>query len=155
MIYIYFYIYYDILELIFCVCCEVGNEIHFFPIQCFQHHLFKKFSFFISLPMFLCPKPIDHTCVGLFVYSLFCSIDLFFDSYGEVAQSCPTLCNPMGCSLPGSSVHGILQVRILEWVAVPFSRGSFQARDWTQAFCTTGRFLTNWATREVQEYWSG
>ena len=41
-----------------------------------------------------------------------------------VAQSCPTLCDPMDCSLPGSSVHGILQARILEWVDMPFSRGS-------------------------------
>ena len=43
---------------------------------------------------------------------------------GEVAQSYPTLCNPVDCSLPGSSVHGILQARILEWVAISFSRGS-------------------------------
>ena len=42
-----------------------------------------------------------------------------------VVQSCLTVCDPMGCSLPGSSVHGILQARILEWVAMPFSRGSF------------------------------
>ena len=41
-----------------------------------------------------------------------------------VAQLCPTLCDPMDCSLPDSSVHGILQARILEWVAIPFSRGS-------------------------------
>ena len=41
-----------------------------------------------------------------------------------VAQSCPTLCDPMDCDPPGSSVHGILQARILEWLAVPFSRGS-------------------------------
>jgi len=46
-----------------------------------------------------------------------------------VAQSCPTLCDPMDCSLPGSSVHGILQARILEWVAIPFSRGSSQSKD--------------------------
>ena len=44
----------------------------------------------------------------------------------KVAQSCPTLCNPMECSLLGSSVHGILQAGILEWVAVPFSKGSSQ-----------------------------
>ena len=43
----------------------------------------------------------------------------------EVAQSCPTLLDPMDCSLPGSSVHGILQARILEWVAISFSRGIF------------------------------
>ena len=46
-----------------------------------------------------------------------------------VAQSCPTLCEPMDCSPPGSSVHGIVQARILEWVAVSFSRGSSQPRD--------------------------
>ena len=49
----------------------------------------------------------------------------------EVAQFCLTLCNPMDCSLPDSSVHGILQARILEWVAMPSSRGSFQPRDRT------------------------
>ena len=49
-----------------------------------------------------------------------------------VAQSCLTLCNTMNCSPPGSSVHGILQARILEWVAIPFSRGSSQTRDWTR-----------------------
>ena len=48
-----------------------------------------------------------------------------------VAQSCPTLCDPMDCHPPGSSVHGILQARILEWVAMPFSRGSSQTRDRT------------------------
>ena len=46
-----------------------------------------------------------------------------------VAQSCLILCNPMDCNLPGSSVHGILQARILEWVMIPFSRGSSQPRD--------------------------
>ena len=46
-----------------------------------------------------------------------------------VTQSCPTLCDPMDCSLPGSSVPGIFQARILEWVALPFSRGSSQPRD--------------------------
>ena len=47
-------------------------------------------------------------------------------------QLCPTLCNPMDCSLPGSSVRGILQAKIPEWVAIPFSRGSSQPRDRTQ-----------------------
>ena len=59
-----------------------------------------------------------------------------------VAQSCPTLCNPMDCSLPGSSVHRIPQARTLEWVDVPFSRGSSQPRDQTQVFCISGRFFT-------------
>ena len=65
-----------------------------------------------------------------------------------VAQLCLTLCNPMNCNPPGSSVHGILQARILEWVAILFSRGSSWPRDWTQVSCTTGRFLTIWATRD-------
>ena len=53
------------------------------------------------------------------------------------------------------TVHAILQVRILEWVALPFSRGSSQPRDWTQVSCIAGGFFTSWATREAQEYWSG
>ena len=50
---------------------------------------------------------------------------------GEVAQSCLTLCDPVDCSPPGSSVHGILQARILEWVTISFSRESSQPRDQT------------------------
>ena len=62
----------------------------------------------------------------------------------KVTQSYPTLYNPMDYT-----VHGILQARILEWVAFPFSRGSSQPRDRTQVFHIAGRFFTNWATREV------
>ena len=47
----------------------------------------------------------------------------------EVAQLCPILCNPMGCSVPGSTIHGIFQARVLEWVAISFSRGSSRPRD--------------------------
>ena len=67
----------------------------------------------------------------------------------EVAQLCPTLCDPIGCSLPGSSVHGIFQAKILEWLAIPFSRGSSWARDWTMISCVAGRLFTIWATRET------
>ena len=66
----------------------------------------------------------------------------------EVTESWLTLCGPMDCSLPGSSVHGILQAILLEWVAVPFFRGSSQLRDWTHVFHITGRFFTIWATRK-------
>ena len=66
-----------------------------------------------------------------------------------VAQLCPTLCNPMDCSPPGSSVHGISQARTLEWVATPFSRGSSQPRDQTPVSYPAGRFFTIWATREA------
>ena len=58
-----------------------------------------------------------------------------------VAQSCPSLCNPMDYSPPGSSVQGILQASTLEWVAMPSSRGSSQPRDWTQVSHITGRFF--------------
>ena len=60
----------------------------------------------------------------------------------KIAQLCLTLCDPMSCSLPGSSVHGILQARILEWVAIPFSRGSSQPRDGTQVSHIAGVFFT-------------
>ena len=75
-----------------------------------------------------------------------------------VAQSYPTLCNPMDYTPPGSSVHGILQVRILEPVAIPFFMGSSQLRNWTQVTCMAGRFLTTWAPRGsssvVFSYWA-
>ena len=58
----------------------------------------------------------------------------------SVAQSCPTLGDPMDCSPPGSSVHGILQARILEWTAMPSSRGSSWPRGWTQVSHVAGRF---------------
>ena len=60
-----------------------------------------------------------------------------------VAQSCPTLCNPVDCILPGSSVHGILQARILEWVTIPFSRRSSKPRDWTWVSSIAGTFFTH------------
>ena len=59
-------------------------------------------------------------------------------------------CNPMDCSPPGSSVHGILQARILKWVGIPFSRGSSWPRDQTRVSCIAGRFFTIWVTREAR-----
>ena len=69
----------------------------------------------------------------------------------SVAQSCPTLCDPMDCSPPGFSVHGILQARTLEWVAMPFSRGSSWPTDWTWVSPFVGRFFTVWTT--TSNYW--
>ena len=66
----------------------------------------------------------------------------------EVTQSCPTLCDPMDYSLPGFSVHGIFQARVLEWVAIAFSRGSSQPRDQTQVSRFGGRHVTIWDTSE-------
>ena len=98
------------------------------------------------------------TEVGLFASSqyfwvlsmLLSSIALNLWVLCSVARSCLTLCDPMDFT-----VHGILQARILEWVAVSFSRGSYQPRDQTQVSRIAGRFFTIWATREAQEYWSG
>ena len=67
----------------------------------------------------------------------------------SVAQSCPTLWNSMDYSSPVFSVPGILHARILEWVAIPFSRGSSWFRDQTCVSCTARRFFTVWATREA------
>ena len=71
-------------------------------------------------------------------------------SKSRSAQSCLTLSNPLDYSPPGSSVHGILQARIQEWVALPSSRGSSQPRDWTRVSCFAGRFFTVWVTREAE-----
>ena len=76
------------------------------------------------------------------------SLFYFFLLYGwwmKVTQLCLTLCNPKDYK-----VHGILQARILEWVAFPFSRGFSQPRDWTQVSCIAGRFFTSWVIREAQ-----
>jgi len=69
-----------------------------------------------------------------------------------VTQSRPTLCHLMDYSPPGSSVHGIIQASILEWVAMPSSRGSSQPKDPTQVSHIAGEFFTVWATREVHIY---
>ena len=69
--------------------------------------------------------------------------------------SCPTLCDPMDYSLPGSAVHGIFQAIVLEWIAISFSRGSSQTRDWTQVSCIVDRHFTVWATRKVVDTYNG
>ena len=71
-------------------------------------------------------------------------------SEAKVAQLCQTLCDPMDYSPPGSSVHGILQARVLEWVAMPSSKESFQPRDRTKVSHIAGRFFTIWDTREAR-----
>ena len=71
-------------------------------------------------------------------------------------HSCLTLCKPMDCGLPGSSVHVIIQARILEWVAISFSRGPSWPRNQIQVSCIAGRFSNDWAMRETQidnSYW--
>ena len=72
-----------------------------------------------------------------------------YESESEVAQSCPTLCDPMDCSLSGSSFHGIFQVRVLEWIAISFFRGYSQPRNRTRVSLIAGRLFTVGAIREV------
>ena len=79
---------------------------------------------------------------------------LMGETEGNVAQSCLILWDSMVCSLSSSSAHGILQARILEWVAIPFSRGPSQIRYQILVSCIADRFFTIWATREAWE-WQG
>ena len=73
------------------------------------------------------------------------SIHVYICKHSKSLQLCPTLCHPMDCSPPGSSVHGILQARLLEWVALLFSRGASRPRDWTWVSCIAGEFFTTTA----------
>ena len=82
-------------------------------------------------------NPIWKFCMLTYLLSLslsflFCKIELCSPQIKSDSMSCLILCDPMDCSPPGSSVHGILQARILEWVAISFFRGSSQSRNWTQ-----------------------
>ena len=93
-----------------------------------------------------------HLCLYIcFANKFICTI--FLDSTAAMSlQLCLTLCNLIDSSPPGSPVPGILQARILEWVAVPSSRGSSWPRDWTQGSCiscTAGEFFTRWVTWEA------
>ena len=78
--------------------------------------------------------------------------DTFVDCkyFWYILQSCPTLCDPMDCSLSGSSVHGIFQARVLEWIAISFSRGSSRPRNRTWVSHTASRHFTVWATRKIE-----
>ena len=80
-----------------------------------------------------------------------------------VSQSCPTVCDPIDCGPQCSSVHGILQARILEWVAIPFSKGSSWPRDWTQVSRIAGRLymqstsceMPSWMKHKLESKLSG
>ena len=85
---------------------------------------------------------------------LLCVASIYYTSCCccSVTKLCPTLCNPMDCSPPDSSFHGILQARILAWVAIFFSRGSSRLKDWTRVSCTGRQILYHWVTREAPNY---
>ena len=77
------------------------------------------------------------------------SIHFLITVLALVTQLCPMLCDPMDCSPPGSSAHGILQARILEWFAISYSKGSSQPKDRTLVSWIAGVFFTVWGTREA------
>ena len=116
-----------------------------------------KVSLLIVTLMFMRSSEIIVIWVRMFITSLHTiqcwsspqlSLPSFLCVWGLVSQLCLTLCDAMDCSPPGSSIHGIFQTRILEWVAISFSRGSSRPRDRTRVSCTAGRFFTIWATRD-------
>ena len=129
------------------VCCSIsGSNCCFLTcIQISQESgevvwyspLFKNFAQYV----------VTHThCAGSYVSAISNFLKKFHtvsysngESESEVAQSCPTLCDPVGCSLPGSSIHGIPQARVLVWVAISFSRGSSKPRNRTQVSRIGGR----------------
>ena len=124
-----------------------------FPTQglklCFLHApaLAGKFFTTWAISPFLKLKLADGLCI-LLCFSNNLLLDLLL-WLCLVTQSCSTLCNTMDCSPPGSSVHGVLQARLLECVAIPSYRGSSQPRDQTPVSCIAGRFFTVWASREA------
>ena len=92
------------------------------------------------LEWFAMPPPGDLPNPGIHPRSS-ARVGRFFTTKSEAAQSCPTLGHPMDCSLPGSSLHGILWEKVLEWVAISFSRGSSRPRDRTRVSRIPGRLF--------------
>ena len=119
--------------------------------------LFLHLSWFLSFALLtcVCVSACVYVCIyvdgcqGLIFILLNCSLCLKVLITPSGLTWHHGLCDTMDCNPPGSSVHGILQARVLEWVTIPFSRGSPQPRDWTQVSCIEGRFFTIWATREA------
>ena len=126
-------------------CLKTFNSFFISPIYKISsvHLYFESIMFFSSLVQFYTTY-LDHCKIcGRSDFS--CPNPLSVDiSYTEwvSAQSCLTLCDPMDCSPPGSSVHGIFQARILEWVAVSYARGSFRPKDQSHVSCTP--FIGRW-----------
>ena len=103
-------------------------------------------DFLFSIPQ--CPSLLIHI-----ISFLLLSLLWLLMVHAQPLHLCPSLCDPMDCSLPGSSVHGIFQTRILEWVAIPSSRGSSRLKDWTfisYVSCIGRPVLYHWATGAPQ-----
>ena len=112
-------------------CCKMSIRL--------SHIIIISFNYSRSLMCF----SLSFFLIHLFFIIILCVLSCF--SHAQ-------LCESMNCSPPGSSVHGIFQARVLEWVAMPFSRGSSWLRDWMGDSCIAGRFFMIWATRKAPSY---
>ena len=136
--------------------CHFWGAPWVFNKQWFRNSWFEVIYPFIQPLILMCPSNGSHWRYSSERCAVFAPCEfthqLRYQQYSEKRyvcaqslQSCPTLCHPMDCSLPGSSVHGILQASILEWIAMSFSRASSWPRDWTRiswVSCTADRFFT-------------
>ena len=128
-----------LLTIWWCPCVE-SSLLLLEEVVCYDQRILSA-EFYPPLPCFILYSKAKFDC-----YSR-CFLKWSEVKWNEVDQSCPTLCDPMDCILPGSSVHGIFQARVLGWVAISFSRGSARPRDCTQVSLIVGRCFTVWATR--------
>ena len=131
----YIYIY-NWINFFACLKHSIVNQLHFIKKK-------KKFA-----PFFLMFSDNCHWSKrywGNFQIALEGSISIL-SALCSVSQSCLTLCNTSDYSSPGSTVHGIFQERMLEYVTISFSRGSSHSGDWTCISCTVAKFFTHWAT---------
>ena len=109
-------------------------------------------KFFLTVVSILCfpaAEPLIDFGLQIFYKVHIYIFPMIYNTTTEVAQLCPTLCTSVDCCPPGSSVHGILQARLLEWVANSFSRRSSRPRDRAQVSHIAGRRFNLWATREA------
>ena len=116
-------------------------QMYFFKTQTIVNTVF-------VLQRFILPQDTVWWLMTRFKISLFTH-----NSIKDVKSLSPTLCNPMDCSLWGSSIHGIFQARVLEWVAISFSRRSSSPRDWTQVSRIASRCFHHLSTREAHQRW--
>ena len=116
-------------------------------------HIDTHMEIHIHLIQWICSQTAWNSSTGALDYYRFSENNSncrqFAVCYAKSPQLCPTLCNPADCSPPGSSVHGFLQARILEWVAISFSRGSSHPGEWAYGSCADRQTLYCWAAREA------
>ena len=113
---------------------------------CFSFQSTLAYEAWLAALLLLCQTPLQETLLGSPRLQHSACVCVCVCVCVLIVQSCPTLCDLMDYSPPDFSVHGILQARVLEWIATPFSRGSSRPRDRSLVSCTAGRFFAVWAT---------